>query len=201
MEPHVRQSGYAIAAISIMGLAAMTSAAILVQESGVTEADAVEENLVRVRANWAAQGHLNYILSRLREDGSCNNDCKSSDNTRVSRTDGFGNELTNANQNGPSANGNRRRWQYAEIDENYAIDVALEAFDAGGTSDGKIQVDTVFLGSSVRLQNVDQVLTRMTGLTATICTALTSSGDTCPVAVADTDVGGIARIEDFRVLR
>lgn len=53
-----------------------------------TEADAVEEELVKARVYWAMMGHLNYMLSRARGEGLCGSDLSDALTTECSADDG-----------------------------------------------------------------------------------------------------------------
>ncbi len=50
----------------------MLIAATIVNNLVVAEAEAIEESLAKSRIYWAARGHMDYALSRVREDGVCN---------------------------------------------------------------------------------------------------------------------------------
>jgi len=197
-----QQAGYAIATISILGLVAMSSAAVLVQESGVTEADSVEASLVRIRANWAAMGHLTYVISRARQDGACDTECSGADTTRSIAFGDYGKEIYNAVVAGLRINnGTQRRWQYTEIHEDHALDTQIATGNVGGSSDAKISFTVSFVNSNARLDFVDAISDRLKPFEATICTGLADAGDNCPTLVTNTDISGISRIEDFRIAR
>jgi hypothetical protein len=50
--------------VMIVMAATMSIVAVLVDQFAVAEVRAVEQTLVRARANWSLYGHLNYALSR-----------------------------------------------------------------------------------------------------------------------------------------
>lgn len=202
MRARARQSGYALAAISLLGMAAMGSAALFITEGGAGESAAVEDDLVRVRANWALNGHMNYVLSRARQDGACFNSCADSDTTRAESLGKFGKEVHNAvPAKEVNKNGSQRRWLYGEINDEYAIDTQVVAADVGTLLDGQIAVDVAFQPSTIRLPSIDQTLLRVPAHQATLCAGLDNVGDNCPTIVSNDNTSGIVRIVDFRVVR
>lgn len=202
MRARTRQSGYALAAISLLGMAAMGSAAVLIAESGVNEGSAIEDDLVRVRANWAMNGHLTYVLSRARQDGACHLDCSDSDTTRSETSKNFSREIHNAVPAKLVKNaGSQRRWSYGEINTEYAIDTAISGTDTGTLVDGQFKLDTRIAISLIRLQSVDDALNRIPSIETTVCAGLSNPGDNCPTVVTNENTSGIVRIVDFRVVR
>lgn len=202
MRARVRQSGYALAAISLLGMAAMGSAALFITESGVGEAAAVEDDLIRVRANWAMNGHLNYVLSRARQDGACFGDCTEADTTRVGKLNNYGLEIHNAvPAKEVNNNGSQRRWLYDEINEEYAVDTSFTGADTGTLLDGRVLAGVGFQPSNIRLNSIDAALNRTPEHQATLCAGLANPGDNCPIAVTNDNTSGIVRIVDFRVVR
>lgn len=202
MRARVRQSGYALAAISLLGMAAMGSAALFITESGVGEAAAVEDDLIRMRANWAMNGHLNYVLSRARQDGACFTACADSDTSRAGTLDDYGREVYNAvPAKEVNKNGSQRRWLYDEINGEYAVDTNLAGADIGTLLDGRIIVSVGFQPSNIRLDSIDEALNRIPEHQATLCAGLANPGDNCPLAVTNDNTSGIVRIVDFRVVR
>ena len=199
-----RQSGYAIASVSLIGLMAMASAALLVTDGQVSERQAIEEQLVRIRANWAVMGHLTYVISRTRQDGVCDGTCGGGDNERRATVEAYLGEIYNANIGGFKSGGGtkQRRWGYAEIADNYAIDTAGTVSDAaGGVDDGSLTVQVRFANSNARTDFVNDVLGRFDDRDATLCVGLAAAGDPCPALLGNEEAGGIARIQDFRIVR
>lgn len=68
-----RQRGSAMIAVMVAMMLLMLLGSTLVNHFAVVEAQAVEENLAEVRSYWAMMGHMNYMLSRARSQGLCNN--------------------------------------------------------------------------------------------------------------------------------
>lgn len=202
MSERKRQGGYAIAAISLLGLAAMSATAVMITDGGVNEADRVEEQLVRLRAEWAVVGHMTYAISRARQDGLCDPACDKNDNDRQDRLQIFFTEPFNAKNSGLTENSpNRRRWQYNEISSSYAIDTDFKLSDLDSeTENGRFHVLYDFPNSN-RFEHITRILARMGEFQSSICFGLASAGDPCPVSLGVNDTGGIARIADFSVIQ
>lgn len=197
------QSGYALAAISLLGLGAMSVTAVAITDGGVGDAAAVEENLIRVRANWAVTGHMNYMLSRARQDGLCDTDCQGADATRRSQFTDYGEEVYNANVAGPK-NGNgaiQLRWAYDEIRPEYAIDTGIAVVDTNTSTDGRLRLEVRYENSNARADDIDVVLDRIPEFDAEICGGLADPADNCPAVITNDNLSGIVRIVDFRVKR
>ena len=58
------QRGIVMITVMIVMAVTMSIVAVLVDQFAVAEVRAVEQTLVRARANWSLYGHLNYALSR-----------------------------------------------------------------------------------------------------------------------------------------
>jgi hypothetical protein len=60
----IGQRGIVMITVMIVMAITMSIVAVLVDQFAVAEVRAVEQTLVRARANWSFYGHLNYALSR-----------------------------------------------------------------------------------------------------------------------------------------
>lgn len=69
-EKRLKNQGSALVTIIVIMLVIMGIVSALVEHLVVNEVNAVEESLARVRAYWAMVGQVNYILSRVRYEGS-----------------------------------------------------------------------------------------------------------------------------------
>lgn len=200
--PRRRQAGYAIAAISLIGLAAMSAAAMMISDDGASDAAQLEEGLVKLRAEWAAVGHMTYTISRARQQGLCNGNCGSDDSSRAGRLQGFAEELYNANGSGITNGGgtNRFKLEYTELSATYSIDTDVQVSDRDTPTDGRLDIAIRILGSA-NVPTVKKTLQQMNGFGATLCVGLAAAGDPCPAALTKSDTGGIARLAEFRVDR
>ena len=61
-----RTKGSALITVTLIGLFVMLLAAALVNSFAISEAKAIDESLAKTRIYWAAMGHINYSLSRIR---------------------------------------------------------------------------------------------------------------------------------------
>lgn len=202
--PRKRQGGYAIAAISLLGLAAMSAAAMMISDGGSGDSAQLEEELVKLRAEWAAVGHMTYVISRARQDGLCDSNCSSNDGTRAVRLQVLAEEIYNANTSGIKAGAggkNRFKLEYAEFGTKYSFDTALFASDINSATDGMLDLTITFPDSSGNVDLVRDSLRRMTSFGATLCVGLAAAGDPCPATLASNETGGIARLAEFRVIR
>ena len=64
-------SGNVLIAVTLIGTFIMLIAATIVNNLMVSEAEAIEESLAKSRVYWAARGHIDYVLSRIRNVGVC----------------------------------------------------------------------------------------------------------------------------------
>lgn len=72
MPHHTSQpSGNALIAVTFIGMFIMLIASTVVNNLMLSEVEAVEESLAKTRIYWASRGHLDYALSRIKREGTC----------------------------------------------------------------------------------------------------------------------------------
>ncbi|MDF1731416.1 MAG: hypothetical protein P1U49_07930 [Minwuia sp.] len=197
-----RQSGYAIAAVSFIGMIAMAGAASMLSTAPVAEVAEIEENLLQVRGHWASVGMFSYAISRGRQDGACAADCVLGDATRVDSYQAYVEEIYNArNKNLTTNNPTAMRWTYDEVNADYHVQLISTVSDLDlAVLDGKLLFQTElddFGGFfDAKRAGITSAQTR-----AEFCTGLAAAGDACLTTVANPNNSGIARVQDFRILR
>jgi len=197
-----RQSGYAIAAVSFIGMIAMAGAATMLSTAPVAEVAEIEHNLQHVRGHWASVGMLAYTISRGRQDGACDGSCTDGDITRADKSQNYAKEIYNAKPNGlTNKNPNLRRWSYPELKADYYPELRSTVSILNGLlSDGKLVMETVLLDVGPFFG--DKHTEAGTADTrAEICTGLAAAGDACHTLLSNTNTSGIARLQDFRIIR
>lgn len=197
-----RQSGYAIAAVSFIGMIAMAGAASMLSTGPVAEVAEIEENLLQVRGHWASVGMFSYAISRGRQDGACAADCVQGDDTRVDSYQAYVEEIYNAkNKNLTTNNPTAMRWTYDEVNADYHVQLTSTVSDLNlAVLDGKLLFQTELddFGDffDAKRAGISSAQTR-----AEFCTGLAAAGDACLTTVANPNNSGIARVQDFRILR
>ena len=63
--------GNALIAVTFIGMFIMLIASTVVNNLMLSEVEAVEESLAKTRIYWASRGHLDYALSRIKSEGTC----------------------------------------------------------------------------------------------------------------------------------
>lgn len=101
------ESGNATVLVTIIGALAMLVSFSLF-DSIVTEKSSVEDNLVDIRAYWAAIGQVNYALSRTLLSGGCAAHCGNSNADTVTSPVAYLQEIACY-----------RAWSYPEVSPNY----------------------------------------------------------------------------------
>lgn len=112
------QRGFALIVVMLIGAAAMYGVTSLLGESTVVERRAQDEQLLKLRAYWAMQGHISYAVSRMTQGPPCGNTCKNA----VGREDAFDGFFDELDEGGP-----HRVWRYPEISASYEFPVAAFA--------------------------------------------------------------------------
>ena len=201
-----RQAGYAIAAVSFIGMIAMAGAATMLSTAPVAEVAGIEENLLEVRGHWAAIGMYSYAISRARHDGTCSPNCNQGDRTRVDGYQAYVEEIYNAkNKNLTTNNPTSMRWAYGELHPDYHVQLFSTVSDPdGGTDDGRLLFETAldqfafgdFFGSNPGARTLHSAQTR-----AVVCTGLAAAGDACLNSIDNTNTSGVSRLQDFRINR
>lgn len=202
--PRPHQAGYAIAAVSFIGMIAMAGAATMLSTAPVAEVAEIEESLLQIRGHWATVGMLSYAISRGRQDGACGGDlCNKDDSDRLDIYQAFAEEIYNAKAktlttNKPSA----MRWIYDEIDPEYHVQILTTVKDLEAAVNGRLSFEFnledfgVFLGD-----DRDKKSFTSTNTLVEFCTGLAAAGDACLNSIAKSNISGISRLQDFRVDR
>ncbi len=196
-----RQSGYAIAAVSFIGMIAMAGAASMLSTGQVAEVAVIEENLLQIRGHWASVGMFSYAISRGRQDGACDATCNQGDRTRTDGYQDYVEEIYNArNRNLTTNNPISMRWAYGEINADYFVQLVATVSDLNAADDGRllIEMEQDSFGDFFDPRKADIASAR---LHVEFCTGLASTGDACLTGIPDSTIGGISRVQDFRILR
>lgn len=197
-----RQSGYAIAAVSFIGMIAMAGAASMLSTAPVAEVAEIEENLLQVRGHWASVGMFTYAISRGRQDGACPGLCLLGDATRVGSYQDYVEEIYNAkNKNLTTNNPSSMRWIYDEINDGYHVQLTSTVSDLSLLLlDGKLLFETELddFGDffDAKRAGIISAQTR-----AEFCTGLSIANAACLTTILNLNNSGIARVQDFRILR
>lgn len=197
-----RQSGYAIAAVSFIGMIAMTGAASMMSTTPVAEVAEIEHNLLQVRGHWASVGMFTYAISRGRQDGACVALCVLGDATRAASYQTYVEEIYNAKNKKLTTNNPKvRRWIYDEISADYSVDLISTISDLNALLlDGKLlfetELDDVGDFFLERKSTVESADTR-----AEICTGLAVATAVCLTTIINLNNSGIVRVQDFRIIR
>lgn len=200
--PRPHQAGYAIAAVSFIGMIAMAGAATMLSTAPVAEVVEIEESLLQIRGHWASVGMLSYAISRGRQDGACGGDrCNKDDIDRRDIYQAFVEEIYNAKNktlttNKPSA----LRWIYDEIDAEYHVQLQSTVKDLDDADNGKLsfETDLVDFGEFFDEDRKKKSFTSAHTLVE-LCTGLASAGDACLNSIAKSNNSGISRLQDFRI--
>lgn len=162
-----RQRGFALLAVMVIGAVAMYSVTGLIGDGAVVERRAQEEELLKLRAYWAEQGHLSYAISRMRQGPPCGGTCKNAVG-REDAFDGFFAEL--------ETGGGVREWAYPEISPSYSFPVAASAdFTAPF-----VLVQITFPAATTLHPLISQVWPAKRNVLASICSGVAAAGDPCP---------------------
>ena len=180
-----KEQGNIIITIMIVMFLSMLAASGLISHNAVTEARAIEQSLVKVRAYWAMMGHVNYILSRARTKGS----------------DGVGNELCYENVEGAGAwctgsddtkkkdaleqfvvatgeIGNIKEWSYDKNNGNFKIKTEISVADVDDSvNDGKIKITSKLNDISGDNKSAISMVNKIPKIELTACFGKAASAD------------------------
>ena len=113
------QRGTTVIALMVVMFLSMLLATGLISHQAVAESRAVDQSLAKARGYWAMVGHLNYLLSRTRQEGFCgpplDSDCSSDDNGGSARVESATNYLGELND----AASTFRSWRYSGMGSQY----------------------------------------------------------------------------------
>ena len=201
--PRRHQAGYAIAAVSFIGMIAMAGAATMLSTAPVAEVAEIEESLLQIRGHWASVGMLSYVISRGRQDGACDSRCNRGDRDRLDTYQVYAKEIYNAKINQLTTNKPfSLRWIYDEIDPSYHVQLQSTVKDLDDADNGKLSFETklVVLGGFFEESRTKESVTSANTL-AVICTGLATAGDACLNSIGKNNISGISRLQDFRIDR
>ena len=111
----VRERGFALMAVMFLAAVAMLAATGLIGDGAVAERRVQDATLLNLRAYWAGQGHISYVMSRSLQGPPCGDDCENAAQ-RAEYVAGVLAELDSA--------GSARAWAYPEVAANYVFPVA-----------------------------------------------------------------------------
>ncbi len=159
MDRRRRQRGTILIAVSFVGMFAMLLSGGLISHFAVSEARAVANSLAKVRVYWAMVGHMDYALSRMRQQNptappfTSDVDLAGIQGILLTYFDelDFGSDCRGSSV--PSATNSKcSKWVYDEVSSEYVFHFKWTIFDpAGGTAaDGAlgVRLDYVIEGAT-----------------------------------------------------
>jgi len=176
-----RQRGFALIAVMALGAVAMYSVTSLIGGGTVVERRAQEEELLKLRAYWAAQGHISYAISRGRQGPPCGNKCNNS-NKRARAYDDYLGELHDA--------GSHRLWRYPEIGGTYDFPVAASASNSSPNVDIAVAYPAAATGHPL----ISSTWPIRRGHSAIVCAGLPDTDSPCLSVDALDSFSGVAKI-------
>lgn len=184
--PILRQRGFALIAVMFIGAAAMFAASGMFGGDAVAERRAQEITLLKLRAYWAAQGHISYALSRGRQGPPCGNKC----NDAKSREAFYSGTLGELNNLGGV---DHRMWTYPEVGAPYKFPIKLSSIQ--NTSHDRIYFDVDFKDTNdVSHPLIVAVWPVREAFRVVVCPGLSDADDPCPMSQGQMDKNsGIAR--------
>lgn len=165
--PLTRQRGFALIAVMALGAVAMLSVTSLIGDGAVAERRAQDEELLKLRAYWAAQGHLGYAISRMRQGPPCGGTC----NNAVGREDAFAGFFSEL-----ETGGGVRDWAYPEISSSYAFPVAASSDFTAPFVLARI----TYPAATTTHPLISQIWPARRNILASICSGVAAAGDPCP---------------------
>lgn len=182
-----RQAGYALLFVMAVGMAGLYSVSGLIGDGTATEFEAQERELLKLRAYWAAMGHITHALSRSRQGEPCGSKCSN----MKKRTDSLKEvikELQNWDKGAikDPTQGTDRAWVYPEISSRYLLPLHLHVEDMENKSR---------LVLRVHFQNPDHIEHSFVAanwppreaFAAIVCTGLDGLNAPCPAIQEDMD--------------
>lgn len=184
------QAGYALLFVMAIGVVGLYSVTNLIGDGSVTEREAQDRELLKLRAYWAGMGHIAYIISRSRQGPPCGNECIN----KVNREDFYvaANKELNVFEKGAfigAPNGRDRHWAYPEISPNYFLPLHLHVDFPPGAPKFEFRVhyqDAAPIGKNP-VPFIHPFLSEnwpvRGGFAAIACVGMTDFGSTCPSSV------------------
>lgn len=161
------QRGFALIVVMLLGAAAMYGVTSLIGPGYVVEKRAQEIMLLKMRAYWAAQGQISYVISRARQGPACGTGCIGP-NDRHNYFTGIAAELDNS--------GAAREWSYPEVSASYSFPVSA-----------RVQGQAAFIRLELAYENATTTHPLIAenwpvrrDLWALICSGVAVEGDPCP---------------------
>ncbi len=194
------QKSNVMIAVAVIGLAATLSFAALMNHAIVLESRAVEAQLGEIRAYWAIQGHFNYALSRVAEDGLCAESDKCLPTRGVKDTDKaatlqlYLNEISNL-----------RHFTYPEESASYFLDIAMTgAVDPDPTRhtySGHLKMTGTFPGGQSTLPILSGLTQEIGSYELGFCAGMASTTGVCGPISQNNDGHPIGTFSVKRLVR
>lgn len=108
--------GFALISVMALGAVAMLALTSLLGDGTVAERRLQEAELLKLRAYWAGQGQLSYVISRSLQGPPCGGSCNNGNARR-----NYLRDVVDELYGGASS----REWAYTEIDATYSFPVDL----------------------------------------------------------------------------
>ena len=220
-----RDRGTILIAVSFVGIFAMALSSALISHFAVSEARGVADSLAKLRVYWAMVGHVDYALSRMRQD----NKAAAGWLSDLGETGiqgvllGYLDELDDgANCRGTTVasttNSKCSSWPYVEVSSDYVFHFKWTVYDPfnsvpveGTSTDGRlgIRIDYVLEGAADNAVNtptssvpsLDKLSVRLRDLEYEVCFVQPSGPPIGNCSTFTTDLGdasGASRIDGVR---
>jgi|GEM_PF-2809636 len=171
-----RQRGFALMTVMAVSTVAMIAATSLVGDGAVGERRAQDELLLKLRAYWAAQGHVSYAKSRSAAGPPCGAECADLD-ARAQYLDDILGEL--------ASSGSEREWAYPEAAASYRFPVQATAANA----DPLISVELSFPAAATAHPLIAAAWPVRGDFLTFLCVGVADAGETCAAGTIQTDSG------------
>jgi hypothetical protein len=174
-----KELGSILVSVMVIMVLSMSLVAALIEHFAVTEAQAVEDSLAKIRVHWGMSGMVDYALSRARENTTPQiptDDIPITGKFKI--LNDFFDELTPDGFN---------RFSYNEYGANYWLEFTGTTQDEVDTDDGKMSF-TIELTDTGNMPSLAKFDSRTPDLKVEFCMAATGANSppqTCSLTLAD----------------
>lgn len=173
-----REAGFALIAVMVLGAVAMYAAASLIGHGGVAERRLQEQELLKLRAYWAGQGHISYAISRARQGPACGGTCANF----AQRKQAFDDIVSELNEAG-----GQRDWAYPELGATYVFPVAA----SGKSIQALMDLQIAFPAAATAHPLIAAEWPARREFRAFVCNGVAAESDPCPTSQLDLDVASV----------
>ncbi len=173
-----KDAGFALIVVMVLGAVAMYAAASLIGHGGVAERRLQEQELLKLRAYWAAQGHIAYAVSRARQGPACGGTCQNFAMRRQA-FDAYVGEL--------NEDGGQRDWSYPELGAGYVFPVEGQ----GKSQQALMDVQISFPAAATAHPLIVAEWPVRGDFRAFVCNGAATEGVACPTSQNDLDEASV----------